>query len=251
MEPLSQLEKTRYARHLILPEIGLEGQQKLNAASVLVVGAGGLGSTICMFLAASGVGRIGVIDADTVDLSNLQRQVIHTTPRLGMPKAESAREQMLAINPEIEVTAITQRFTAENAHALAEGYQIFVDGTDNFATRLLINDLAVQTQRPFVYGAIYHFEGQASVFDASRGPCYRCLFPGQPPRDEPGAPPNGIFTPLPGTIATLEASETIKLITGVGEPLIGRLLLYNALEMTFETIQLQKQPNCPVCGQRK
>lgn len=251
MESLSEREKTRYARHLILPEIGLEGQQKLKAASVLVVGAGGLGSTICIFLAASGVGRIGVIDADAVDLSNLQRQIIHTTPRLGMPKAESAREQMLAINPEIEVTAINQRFTAENAHRLAEGYQILVDGTDNFATRILMNNLAVQTNRPFVYGAIYRFEGQVSVFDTSRGPCYHCLFPGQPPQDQPNAPPNGIFTPLPGTIATLEVSETLKLITGAGAPLIGRLLLYNALEMTFETISLQKQPNCPVCGQHE
>jgi len=248
METLSELEKIRYARHLILPEIGLEGQQKLKAASVLVVGAGGLGSTICVFLAASGVGRIGVIDADTVDLSNLQRQIIHTTPRVGMLKAESAREQMLAINPEIEVNAIPHRFTPENAARIAEDYQILVDGTDNFSTRLLINELAVQTQRPFVYGAIYRFEGQVSVFDASRGPCYRCLFPGQPPQDIPNAPPNGIFTPLPGTIATLEASETIKLITGTGTPLIGRLLLYNALEMTFETIVLQKHPNCPVCG---
>jgi adenylyltransferase/sulfurtransferase len=248
MRSLSDQEKKRYSRHLILPGIGEEGQQKLKAASVLVVGAGGLGSTICIFLAASGVGRIGVIDADVVDLSNLQRQIIHTTARVGMPKAESARAQMLAINPEIEVNSINQRFTADNARQLADGYQILVDGTDNFTTRVLINNLAVKTHRPYVYGAIYRFEGQASVFDADRGPCYRCLFPDQPPQDKPNAPLNGIFTPLPGTIATLEASETIKLITGVGTPLYGQLLLYNALEMNFETIFIQKQPNCPVCG---
>lgn len=247
---LTQAEVSRYSRHLMIPEVGLEGQRRLKAASVLLVGTGGLGSPLGLYLAAAGVGRIGVIDYDVVDDSNLQRQVIHDTGRVGMLKVESARQRMLALNPYIEVQAYNDVFRAENAVRLAAGYDVLVDGTDNFPTRYLINDLCVFTGRPYVYGSIFRFEGQVSVFDARRGPCYRCLFPEPPP---PGLIPScaegGVFGVLPGTVGTIQATEVIKLILGFGEPLVGKLLLYDAGDMSFQTIQLQKNPRCVVCGE--
>jgi sulfur-carrier protein adenylyltransferase/sulfurtransferase len=246
---LSQDEILRYSRHLLIPEVGLEGQQKLKAASVLLVGTGGLGSPLALYLAAAGVGRIGIVDYDVVDSSNLQRQVIHDTGRVGMLKVESARERMLALNPTIEVEAYNEVFSSENAERIAEGYDILVDGTDNFPTRYLINDLCVFTRRPYIYGSIFRFEGQISVFDTRTGPCYRCLFPEPPPPGSvPGCAEGGVFGVLPGTVGTIQGTEVIKLILGIGEPLTGKLLLYDALDMSFQMVQLRKNPNCRVCG---
>jgi sulfur-carrier protein adenylyltransferase/sulfurtransferase len=250
MDPhLSQQEVLRYSRHLLIPEVGLEGQRRLKAASVLLVGTGGLGSPLALYLAAAGIGRIGIVDYDVVDDSNLQRQVIHDTRRVGTPKVESARQRMFELNPYIQVDAYNEVFSAENAERIASGYDILVDGTDNFPTRYLLNDLCVLTGRPYVYGSIFRFEGQVSVFDATRGPCYRCLFADPPP---PGAVPTcaegGVFGVLPGTIGTLQGSEVIKLILGIGEPLVGRLLLYDALDMSFQSVTLRKNPKCKICG---
>jgi adenylyltransferase/sulfurtransferase len=246
---LTKKEVLRYSRHLILPEVGLIGQQKLKAASVLVIGTGGLGSPVSLYLAAAGVGRIGVVDYDVVEFSNLQRQVLHGTSTLDEPKVESARQRMLDLNPEIEVEAHNILFNAETGPEIAASYDILVDGTDNFPTRYLINDLAVMTGKPYVYGSIFRFEGQVSVFDAREGPCYRCLFPEPPP---PGSVPScgdaGVFGVLPGTIGTLQATEVIKLILKVGRPLTGQLLLYDAMDMSFQTVQLRKNPRCKVCG---
>ncbi len=246
---LTQEEVSRYSRHLLIPEVGMEGQRKLKAASVLLVGTGGLGSPLGLYLAAAGVGRIGIVDYDVVDESNLQRQVMHDTSRVGMLKVESARRRMLDLNPDITVEAYNEVFSSENAYRISEGYDILVDGTDNFPTRYLINDLSVLTGRPYVYGSIFRFEGQVSVFDARTGPCYRCLFPDPPP---PGAVPTcaegGVFGVLPGTVGTLQGTEVIKLLLGIGETMAGRLLLYDALDMTFHTVQLRKNPNCKVCG---
>ncbi len=247
---LSHDEILRYSRHLLIPEVGLEGQQKLKAASVLVIGTGGLGSPVALYLAAAGVGRIGLVDYDVVDFSNLQRQVIHGESQLNKLKVESARQRMLDINPDIQVDVYNEIFTSENAMRIAEPYDIILDGTDNFPTRYLVNDLCVLTGKPNVYGSIFRFDGQASVFYAEEGPCYRCLFPEPPP---PGLVPScaegGVFGVLPGTIGTIQATEAIKLILGVGEPLIGRLLLYNALDMSFDFVKLRKNPNCKVCGE--
>lgn len=246
---LTQDEILRYSRHMFIPEVGLKGQRKLKAASVLLVGTGGLGSPLGLYLAAAGIGRIGIVDYDVVDSSNLQRQVIHDTSRIGELKVESARRRMLDLNPDIQVDAYNEVFTAENAERIADGYDILVDGTDNFPTRYLLNDLSVLTGRPFVYGSIFRFEGQVSVFDSRVGPCYRCLFPEPPP---PGTVPTcaegGVFGVLPGTIGTIQGTEIIKLILGIGEPLVGKLLLYDALDMSFQTVNLQKNPNCKVCG---
>jgi len=246
---LTHTEILRYSRHLLIPEVGLEGQRKLKAASVLVIGIGGLGSPVALYLAAAGIGRIGLVDYDVVELSNLQRQVIHGTSSLGTLKVESARQRMLDLNPDIQVDVYNEPFTSDNAMRIAESYDVIVDGTDNFPTRYLTNDLCVLTGKPNVYGSIFRFDGQVSVFDARRGPCYRCLFPEPPP---PGLVPScaegGVLGVLPGTIGSLQASETLKLILGIGQPLIGRLLLYNALEMTFEFVRLRKNPNCKVCG---
>jgi molybdopterin/thiamine biosynthesis adenylyltransferase/rhodanese-related sulfurtransferase len=251
MTDLTQAELLRYSRHLIMPEVGLEGQKKLKAASVLLVGTGGLGSPLALYLAAAGVGRIGLVDFDVVDDSNLQRQVLHGTDRVGMLKVESARQRLLELNPYIRVDIYNEAFTAKNARQLADDYQILVDGTDNFPARYLLNDLAVLTCKPFVYASIFRFEGQVSVFDARSGPCYRCLFPEPPP---PGAVPScaegGVFGVLPGTVGTLQATEVIKLILQTGETLIGKLLLYDALEMSFQTVQLRKNPHCRVCGEQ-
>lgn len=246
---LSPEEKIRYSRHLILPKFGEEGQQKLKAASVLIIGTGGLGSAISLYLAAAGVGHIGIVDHDSVDPSNLQRQVIHNTNMIGKPKVESARQRMLEVNPTIKVSSYQERFEAQNAEKIAADYDILVDGSDNFATRYLINDLAVFTHKPYVFGAIAHYEGQVSVFNWKGGPCYRCIFPKAPAEQPADAPSrNGVFSPLPGTIGTIEASETIKLITGIGTPLVGRLLLYDSFDMSFQVIDFHKNPNCAICS---
>jgi sulfur-carrier protein adenylyltransferase/sulfurtransferase len=246
---LSHSEIMRYSRHLLIPEVGLEGQRKLKAAAVLVIGTGGLGSPVAMYLAAAGVGCIGLVDYDVVDFSNLQRQVIHGSSGIGALKVESARQRMLDINPGIQVDIYNEPYTSENAMRIARDYDILIDGTDNFPTRYLTNDVCVFLGKPNVYGSIYRFDGQVSVFDAQRGPCYRCLFPEPPP---PGLVPScaegGVLGVLPGTIGTLQATEALKLILGIGDPLIGRLMLYNALDMSFEFVKLRKNPNCKVCS---
>ncbi len=248
---LSHDEIRRYSRHLIMPEVGMAGQRKLKAASVLTVGAGGLGSPLAMYLAAAGVGRIGVVDFDVVDESNLQRQIIHGQSALGKPKRESARARLIDINPHLQVDTYGEPLTSANALEIMHDYDVVVDGTDNFPTRYLVNDACVLLDKPNVYGSIFRFEGQASVFYAKQGPCYRCLYPEPPP---PGLVPScaegGVLGVLPGVIGTIQATEAIKLIIGQGEPLIGRLLLYDALEMSFLTLKLHKNPDCPVCGEQ-
>lgn len=242
-------EIQRYSRHLLIPEVGLEGQRRLKAASVLVIGTGGLGSPAALYLAAAGVGHIGLVDYDVVDASNLQRQIVHGTATLGIRKVISARQRLLDLNPNIQVDGYDEPFTSENAFRIAEGYEVLIDASDNFPTRYLSNDLCVLTGRPNVFGAIYRFDGQASVFDARRGPCYRCLFPEPPP---PGMVPTcaegGVFGVLPGVIGAIQATETLKLLLDKGDTLIGRLLLYNALDMTFDMVKLKKNPHCVVCG---
>ena len=246
---LSHEEILRYSRHLLIPEVGLSGQKKIKAASVLVIGTGGLGSPVALYLAAAGVGRIGLVDYDQVDSSNLQRQVIHGTSQLGELKVVSARQRMLDINPDIQVDIYNEPFTSANAMQIAKDYDILIDGTDNFPTRYLSNDVSVLLGKPNVYGSIYRFDGQVSVFDARSGPCYRCLFPEPPP---PGLVPScaegGVLGVLPGTIGTLQATEALKLILGIGQTLNGRLLLFNALDMSFEFVNLRKNPNCRICG---
>lgn len=246
---LTREEILRYSRHLLIPEVGLEGQRKLKAAAVLIIGTGGLGSPTALYLAAAGVGRIGLVDYDVVDASNLQRQVIHGTSGIGMLKVESARQRLLDLNPDIQVDVYNEPFTSANALQIAANYDLIIDGTDNFPTRYLTNDVCVLLGKPNVYGSIYRFDGQVSVFDARRGPCYRCLFPEPPP---PGLVPScaegGVLGILPGTIGTLQATEALKLLLEIGEPLIGRLLLYNALDSSFEFVRLKKNPNCKVCG---
>ena len=246
---LTRDEILRYSRHLLIPEVGLEGQRRLKAASLLLVGAGGLGSAAALYLAAAGVGCIGLVDFDVVDLSNLQRQVIHGASRLGQAKVESARQRLLDLNPGIQVEVYNEPFTSANARRIAESYDLIIDGTDNFPTRYLINDLCVLTGKPYVYGSIYRFDGQVSVFDARKGPCYRCLFPDPPPPGlVPGCAEGGVLGVLPGTIGALQATEALKLILGVGDPLIGKLLLYDALDMSFDFISLRKNPECKLCG---
>jgi adenylyltransferase/sulfurtransferase len=246
---LSHAEILRYSRHLLIPEVGLSGQKKIKAASVLVIGTGGLGSPVALYLAAGGVGRIGLVDYDQVDESNLQRQVIHGTSQIGKLKVESARQRMLDINPDIKVEVYNEPFTSENALQIAQEYDILIDGTDNFPTRYLSNDVSVLLGKPNVYGSIFRFDGQVSVFDARNGPCYRCLFPEPPP---PGLVPScaegGVLGVLPGTIGTLQATEALKLILGIGETLSGRLLLFNALDMSFDFVTLRKNPNCKICS---
>ncbi len=246
---LNHEEILRYSRHLLMPEVGVEGQKKLRAASVLVIGTGGLGSPVAMYLAAAGVGRIGLVDYDEVDFTNLQRQIIHGTARLGDRKVDSAKERLLDINPDVQVDLYDEPFTSENAFRIAEPYDLIIDGTDNFPTRYLVNDVCVMTHKPNVYGSIFRFEGQVSVFWGEHGPCYRCLFPEPPP---PGLVPScaegGVFGVLPGTIGTLQATEALKLILDRGEPLIGELLLYDALSMSFDRVRLRKNPDCKVCS---
>ena len=246
---LSREEILRYSRHLLIPEVGLDGQRRLKASSALVIGTGGLGSPVALYLAAAGVGHIGLVDYDVVDESNLQRQIVHGTGTVGRLKVDSARARLLDLNPFIQVDAFNEPFTSANAMRIAEPFDIIIDGTDNFPTRYLTNDLCVLTGKPNVYGAIYRFDGQASVFYAKEGPCYRCLFPEPPP---PGLVPScadaGVLGILPGTIGTIQATEAIKFLLGIGSSLAGRLLLYNALDMSFEYVTLKKNPNCKVCG---
>lgn len=246
---LTREEILRYSRHLLIPEVGLEGQRKLKGSSALVIGTGGLGSPVALYLAAAGVGRIGLIDYDVVDSSNLQRQIIHGTETIGKLKVESARDRMLDLNPDIEVEVYNEPFTSDNAMRIAAGYDVIIDGTDNFPTRYLTNDVSVFLGKPNVYGSIFRFDGQASVFYAKEGPCYRCLFPEPPP---PGLVPScaegGVLGVLPGTIGTIQATEALKVLLGIGSPLTGKLLLYNALDMTFDFVTLKKNPKCRVCG---
>lgn len=248
---LSNDEIRRYSRHLILPQVGLAGQQKLRAAGVLVVGAGGLGSPIALYLAAAGVGRLGLVDFDAVELSNLQRQVLHGTPDEGRPKTASAIDALQRLNPHVEVIAHDTRLTAGNAMKIIAGYDVVVDGTDNFPTRYLTNDACVLLRKPNVYGSIFRFEGQASVFAPHLGgPCYRCLFPEPPP---PGTVPTcaegGVLGVLPGVIGCIQATEILKLILGTGTPLMGRLLLYDALDLRFREVKVRRDPACPICGE--
>ncbi len=246
---LSNEEVKRYSRHLIMPEVGIQGQKKLKAASVLLIGTGGLGSPLGLYLASAGVGRIGLVDFDVVDFTNLQRQILYTTEDVGKPKLEAAKARLQAINPFITIQTHETRLTSDNAMEILKGYDIVVDGTDNFPTRYLVNDACVLLGKPNVYGSIFRFEGQASVFYAAKGPCYRCLYPEPPP---PGLVPScaegGVLGILPGIIGTIQATETIKLILGNGEPLIGRLLLFNALKMRFRELKLHKNPGCALCG---
>ena len=246
---LSRDEILRYSRHLLIPEVGLEGQRKLKGSSALIIGTGGLGSPVSLYLAAAGIGRIGLVDYDVVDFSNLQRQVIHGTSTVGKLKVESAKAKLLDLNPDIQVDVYNEPYTSENALRIARDYDIILDGTDNFPTRYLTNDVAVFLGKPNVYASIYRFDGQVSVFYAKEGPCYRCLFPEPPP---PGLVPScaegGVLGVLPGTIGTLQATEALKVLLGIGEPLIGKLLLYNALDMSFDFVKLKKNPKCRVCG---
>ncbi len=241
---------SRYSRHFLLPEVGEAGQAKLLDAKVLLVGAGGLGSPTALYLAAAGVGKMGIVDHDTVDLSNLQRQILHTQDRIGVPKVESARETIHALNPDVEVVGYQERISSDNIMRLLADYDIVVDGCDNFPTRYLINDACVMTGKPNVHGSIFQFEGQATVFYPGRGPCYRCLFPEPPP---PGAAPScaeaGVLGVLPGLIGCVQALETIKLILDVGKPLIGRMAYFDTLSMEVRIHRLRKDPKCPVCGE--
>jgi molybdopterin/thiamine biosynthesis adenylyltransferase/rhodanese-related sulfurtransferase len=252
LEELSSDEILRYSRHLILPEVALEGQQRLKASRVLLIGAGGLGSPLALYLAAAGVGTIGLVDFDVVDVTNLQRQIVHGSKDVGRPKLESARDRLKDLNPHIHVEGYETRLTSENALEIVRDYDIVIDGTDNFATRYLTNDACVILGKPNVYGSIYRFEGQSSVFATEEGPCYRCLYPEPPP---PGLVPScaegGVLGVLPGLVGTIQATEGIKLLLGIGEPLIGRLLLIDALSMQFRTMRLRKNPNCPACGTRE
>ena len=248
---LSQEETLRYSRHLIIPEVGVEGQRRLKDARILMVGVGGLGSPIGLYLAAAGVGTIGIVEFDTVDLTNLQRQVLHGTRDVGRKKLDSARDRLRDVNPHVEVVPHDARLSSGNALDIMRGYDLVVDGTDNFATRYLVNDACVLLHKPNVYGSIFRFEGQATVFCTEEGPCYRCLFPTPPP---PGLVPScaeaGVLGVLPGLLGLVQATEALKLVVGVGEPLIGRLLLVDALRMQFRTMKLRRDPACPACGTR-
>jgi sulfur-carrier protein adenylyltransferase/sulfurtransferase len=246
---LTKEEILRYSRHLIMPEVGMEGQLKLKSASILLVGTGGLGAPLGMYLAAAGVGRIGLVDFDVVDATNLHRQIIHGTKDIGRKKLDSAADTIADINPNVKIEKYDVLLTSENAMEICANYDIIIDGTDNFPTRYLVNDVCVLLKKPNVYGSIFRFEGQATVFATDGGPCYRCLYPEPPP---PGLVPScaegGVLGILPGTIGLIQATEAIKLILGVGEPLIGRLVLYDALAMRFRELKLRRNPECPVCG---
>jgi adenylyltransferase/sulfurtransferase len=249
-EDLSPEEIKRYSRHLIMPEVGIDGQRKLRQSSVLCIGAGGLGSPAAMYLAAAGVGRIGIVDFDVVDFSNLQRQLLHGTPDVGRSKLASAKDRIVALNPHVQVDTYETSLSSQNALELFGPYDVILDGTDNFPTRYLVNDACVISGKPNAYGSIFRFEGQASVFATKEGPCYRCLYPEPPP---PGLVPScaegGVLGVLPGIIGVIQATEAIKLMIGIGEPLIGRFLIYDALKMRFRELKLKKDPECPVCGE--
>ncbi len=239
----------RYSRHIILPEVGGVGQRKMLDAHVLMIGAGGLGSPAAYYLAAAGIGHLGIVDFDTVDLSNLQRQIIHSTERIGMLKTESAKKTIAALNPDVNVTTYNERISSQNIEELFEGYEYIVDGSDNFATRFLINDACIMMNKVNIHGSIFRFEGQATVFDPKNGPCYRCLYPEPPP---PGLVPNcqegGVLGVLAGIIGNIQAVETLKLVLGIGESLAGKLLIYDALNTEFRKLKLKRDVNCPVCG---
>ena len=246
---LSERERQRYGRHLVMPEVSLEGQQRLKNARVLCVGAGGLGSPVTLYLAAAGVGTLGLVDDDLVDLSNIQRQVLFDSKDVGQAKTAAARARLLALNPDIEVQAHAQRLTAANVTALLADYDLVVDGSDNFPTRYLISDACVWAGKPHVYGSVYRFEGQVSVFHAGQGPCYRCLFPEPPlPGTVPSCAQAGVLGVLPGIIGSLQGLEALKLLLGKGESLLGRLLLFDGLSMEFRTLKVEPRPDCPVCG---
>ncbi|MDD5264271.1 MAG: molybdopterin-synthase adenylyltransferase MoeB [Candidatus Bipolaricaulis sp.] len=248
---LSNDEIRRYSRQIVLPDVGLDGQRRLKQASVLIIGTGGLGSPAALYLAAAGVGRIGIVDHDTVDVSNLHRQIVHGTSAIGARKVVSARDRMHDVNPLVQVDAYDEPLTSGNAVRIASPYDVVIDASDNFPTRYLSNDLCVLLEKPNVYGAVLGFEGQVSVFDARRGPCYRCVFPTPPP---PGAVPSctesGVLGVIPGVVGTLQAVETLKLILGLGEPLVGTLLIYDALDQSWNRVSVAKSPECPVCGKK-
>lgn len=247
---LSKEEIYRYSRHLLIPEVGIRGQKKLKASKILIVGTGGLGSPISLYLAAAGIGEIGLVDFDLVDESNLQRQIVHSTSSIGMPKVESAKSRLLELNPYIKVNTYQCVLNKDNIFDIANKYDLIIDGTDNFSTRYLLNDAAFFLGKPLIYGSIYRFEGQVTVFTKGDGPCYRCLYPEPPP---PGTVPScaegGVFGVLPGLIGAIQATEAIKLILGIGEPLVGKLLLYDALQMEFRFLKLKRDPQCPLCGE--
>jgi adenylyltransferase/sulfurtransferase len=250
MSTLSNEEILRYSRHLIMPEVGMAGQEKLKAASILLIGAGGLGSPLAMYLSAAGVGKLGIVDFDVVDHSNLHRQVIHATSSVGIPKVESAKKRISEINPNVEVVTYMHPINRDNVLGILKDYDMVIDGTDNFPTRYLVNDAAVMLGKANIYGSIFRFDGQVTVFDPKRGgPCYRCLYPEPPP---PGMVPScaegGVLGVLPGTVGLLQATEAVKLIIGNGKPLVGRLLLFNALDMSFRELKVRKDPSCPMCG---
>ena len=244
-------KRARYSRHLLIPEVGEAGQLRLLQSKVLLIGAGGLGSPASLYLAAAGVGRIGVVDADVVDESNLQRQIVHSTERLGEAKVDSAKRTIEALNPDVEVVAYKERLRSENVERiLADGWHVIVDGADNFPTRYLVNDASIWHDVPVVHGSIYRFEGQVTVFKPGDGPCYRCLFPAPPPPElAPSCAEGGVLGVLPGIIGSLQASEALKLVLGIGEPLVGRLLLFDALTAEFNEVSIRRDPECPVCGE--
>src|SRR5436853_81485 len=247
---LTPQEVARYSRHLIMPEVALEGQKRLKAGRVLLIGAGGLGSPLGLYLAAAGVGRIGLVDFDVVDFSNLQRQVLHGTPDVGRPKLQSAKDRLQAINPEVHLDLYETRLSSANALDIFKPYDVVIDGTDNFPTRYLVNDACVLLGKPNVYGSIFRFDGQASVFYPPKGPCYRCLYPEPPPPGEvPSCAEGGVLGILPGLVGCVQATEAVKLILGKGSPLIGRLLLYDALQMRFQEFKVRRNLKCPLCGE--
>ncbi len=251
MYPFSEDQIRRYSRHIIIPDVGGKGQKKLLSSSILLLGMGGLGSPAALYLAAAGIGTLGLVDFDTVELSNLQRQIIHTTDDIGRQKVDSARETIRAINPDVSVREHKQKLVAANVMEIISEYDVIVDGADNFPTRFLLNDACVRAGKPVVYGAVFRFEGQASVFDATRGPCYRCLIHDMPP---PGSVPScqeaGVLGVLPGIIGLIQATEAIKLILDIGSPLIGRLMLFDAIDMDFQEMKMLKDPTCPACGEQ-
>jgi sulfur-carrier protein adenylyltransferase/sulfurtransferase len=249
-EGLDAPKRARYSRHLLIPEVGEQGQLKLLDSKVLLIGAGGLGSPASLYLAAAGIGRLGIVDADVVDESNLQRQIVHSTEVLGEPKVQSAKRTIEALNPDVQVVAYEERLTSENVdRILADGWDVIVDGADNFPTRYLVNDASVWHDIPVVHGSIYRFEGQVTVFKPGAGPCYRCLFPTPPPPElAPSCAEGGVLGVLPGIIGSLQANETLKLALGIGEPLVGRLLLFDALSTELSEVSIRRDPNCPVCG---
>jgi len=249
MADLNREDIHRYSRNILLPEVGLEGQQRLLNSSVLIIGAGGLGSVVSLYMAAAGVGKIGLVDYDIVDETNLQRQILHGESMLGKPKTESAKQRLLDLNSKLDLVLYDGLFTSENALYIAKGYDLIIDGTDNFSTRYLVNDVCVLLDIPNIYGSVFRFEGQVSVFDAKDGPCYRCVFPHPPPPDLiTSCAAGGVLGVIPGTIGTLQATEALKLLLGIGESLKGKMLLYDALEMRFDEINLQKNPKCIICG---